>query len=45
MVNEVLKGTPAEKAEIEVGDIILKINERDIENMGDLRNTIAKNGQ
>jgi serine protease Do len=41
MVNEVLKGTPAEKAGIEVGDIILKINERDIENMGDLRNTIA----
>jgi len=41
MVKEVLKGTPAEKAGIEVGDIILKINERDIENMGDLRNTIA----
>ena len=41
MVNEVLKGTPAEKAGPEVGDIILKINGRNIENIGDLRNTIA----
>jgi len=41
MVNDVLKGTPAEKAGLEAGDIILKIDGRDINNIGDLRNTIA----
>jgi len=41
MVNEVLKDSPAEKAGLEVGDVILKINGRDVEGIGDLRNTIA----
>jgi len=41
MVNEVLAGSPAEKAGLEVGDVILKIDGRDVEGIGDLRNTIA----
>jgi serine protease Do len=41
VVNEVLDGTPAKKAGLEVGDIILKINGRDVEGMGQLRNYVA----
>jgi len=41
MVNEILEGSAAEKAGLQVGDIILKINGRDVEGIGDLRNTIA----
>jgi serine protease Do len=41
MVNEVVEGSPAQKAGLEVGDVILQINGRDVEGMGHLRNTIA----
>jgi len=41
VVNDVLKGSPAEKAGLETGDIILKINDSDVESVGHLRNTIA----
>ena len=41
VVNDVLDGTPAKKAGLEVGDIILKINGRDVEGMGQLRNYVA----
>ena len=41
LVSDVLKGSPAEKAGLETGDIILKIDGRDVEGVGQLRNTIA----
>jgi len=41
LVSDVLKGSPAEKAGLESGDIILKIDGRDVESIGQLRNTIA----
>ncbi|MBN2317131.1 MAG: DegQ family serine endoprotease [Sedimentisphaerales bacterium] len=41
VVNEVVEGSPAQKAGLEAGDVILKINDRDVESMGQLRNTIA----
>ena len=41
VVNEVVEGSPAQSAGLEVGDIILKINGRDVEGMGQLRNSIA----
>ena len=41
VVNDVLKDSPAEKAGIERGDIILEINGRKVENVGQLRNTVA----
>ena len=41
VVNEVVEGSPAQNAGLEVGDIILKINGRDVEGMGQLRNYIA----
>jgi serine protease Do len=41
LVSDVLKGSPAEKAGLEAGDIILKINGRQVEGIGELRNTIA----
>jgi len=41
LVSDVLKGSPAEKAGLEARDIILKINGRDIESIGQLRNTVA----
>jgi serine protease Do len=41
VVSDVLKNSPAEKAGLQAGDIILKINGRDVENAGQLRNTIA----
>jgi serine protease Do len=41
MVNEVLEGSPAQKAGLQVGDIILKMDDRDVEGVGPLRNRIA----
>jgi serine protease Do len=41
MVSDVLKGSPAQKAGLEAGDIILKIDGREVEGVGQLRNTIA----
>jgi len=41
VVNDVLKDSPAEKAGIERGDIILEINGRKVEDVGQLRNTVA----
>jgi serine protease Do len=41
VVNEVLDDSPAQKGGLEAGDVILKINGRDAESMGQLRNTIA----
>ena len=41
VVNDVVDGSPAQSAGLEVGDIILKINGRDVEGMGQLRNSIA----
>ena len=41
LVNEILEGSPAEKAGLQVGDVILKINGREVSGIGDLRNTIA----
>jgi len=41
MVNEVLEGSPAQRAGLEVGDIILKMDGRDVEGVGPLRNRIA----
>ena len=41
VVNEVLEGSPAQKAGLEAGDIVLKIDGRVIEDMGQLRNTVA----
>ena len=41
VVNEVVEGSPAQNAGLEAGDIILKINGRDVEGMGQLRNQIA----
>lgn len=41
VVNEVLEGSPAQAAGLEAGDVILKINDRQVESMGQLRNYIA----
>ena len=41
LVSDILKDSPAEKAGLDTGDIILKINDRDVEDTGQLRNTIA----
>ena len=41
LVSDVLKDSPAEKAGLEAGDIILKIDGQDVEGTGKLRNTIA----
>jgi len=41
LVSDVLKGSPAEKAGLESRDVIVKINDRDVESIGQLRNTIA----
>ncbi|MHC4432138.1 MAG: DegQ family serine endoprotease [Planctomycetota bacterium] len=41
LVNEILEGSPAEKAGLQVGDVILKIDGREVSGIGDLRNTIA----
>jgi len=41
VVNDVLKDSPAEKAGVERGDIILKIDGQDVKGVGHLRNTVA----
>lgn len=41
LVAEVTKGSPAEKAGLKQGDIILKYNDQSIENIAGLRNAIA----
>ena len=41
LVTEVMKESPADKAGIKAGDIILKINNQPIENVGSLRTTIS----
>ena len=41
MVNQVLDGSPAQRAGLQAGDVILKIDGRDVNGMGQLRNSIA----
>ena len=41
LVSAIMKDSPAEKAGLEAGDIILKIDGRDVEGTGQLRNTVA----
>jgi serine protease Do len=41
VVSDVLKDSPAEKAGLQAGDIILKINDEDVESVGQLRNTVS----
>jgi len=41
LVSEVLKDSPAEKAGLKAGDIILKIDGHDVQDTGQLRNTVA----
>jgi len=41
LVSDILKDSPAEKAGIEAGDIILKIDGRDVQGTGQLWNTVA----
>ncbi|MBU0529206.1 PDZ domain-containing protein [bacterium] len=40
LVSEVVKDSPAEKAGLKAGDIITRVNDKDIENAGDLTMTI-----
>lgn len=42
LVTDVFKGSPADKAKLERGDIILEVNEKDIRNVEALRNTVAQ---
>jgi serine protease Do len=42
LVSDVMKGSPAEKSDIKVGDIITKINERDISDVSHLRRLVAR---
>jgi len=44
LVSEVVEDSPAQKAGIKRGDVILKINEKQINNTGQLRSTIASLG-
>ncbi len=41
LVSEVEQGSPAEKAGLKQGDVIISLNNRKLENVNDLRNTIA----
>jgi len=41
VVNDVLKDSPAEKAGVERGDVILEIDGQDVKGVGHLRNTVA----
>jgi hypothetical protein len=40
LVSEVVKDSPAEKAGLKAGDIVTKVNDKEIENAADLTNTI-----
>lgn len=40
LVSEVVEGSPADKTGLKAGDIILKVDDEDIENAGDLTRTI-----
>jgi serine protease Do len=42
LVTKVIEGTPAEKAGIKEGDIIIKIDDKEINSSQELRNTITK---
>ncbi|MBI4710808.1 MAG: DegQ family serine endoprotease [Nitrospirae bacterium] len=42
LVTDIMKGSPAEKAGLRRGDIILELNDREIKNVETLRNTIAQ---
>jgi len=44
LVSDVVEDSPAQKAGIKRGDVILKINEKQINNTGQLRSTIASLG-
>lgn len=41
LVTDVVKDGPADKAGIKAGDVILRLNKQDIDNVGTLRNTIS----
>jgi len=41
LITEVVKESPADKAGLKAGDVVLKINNRLVENVGSLRSTIA----
>ena len=43
LVSQVLKNSPAEKAGLKAEDIIIKVNNIEIENSTDLRNTVSEN--
>jgi serine protease Do len=42
LVSDIMKGSPAEKSDIKPGDIITKIGERDIADVGQLRRLVAR---
>jgi serine protease Do len=41
LVSEVQEGSPAEKAGLKEGDVLLRLNNRDLADVNDLRNTIS----
>jgi len=42
LVSDIMKGSPAEKSDIKPGDIITKIGDRDIADVGQLRRLVAR---
>ena len=42
LVSDVLKGTPAERAGVARGDVVIQYNGRDVRNAGHLRNLVAE---
>ncbi|MDR0928031.1 MAG: Do family serine endopeptidase [Ignavibacteria bacterium] len=42
IVQGLTKGSPAEKAGVEQGDVILKVNDRNVKTVGDLRSAISR---
>jgi len=42
LVTEIMKGSPAEKAGLRRGDIIIEVDDKEIKNVESLRNTIAQ---
>jgi len=42
LVSDIMKGSPAEKSDIKVGDIIMKIDEREINDVAHLRRIVAR---